>query len=113
MPICYGKVTSKKLQKSSEDRKEISSEVCKLCYDPIVTKPLVCLNSKCELVSHIICLSKFYVATGQYVPIEGKCPLCEKQFLWGDIIRKYKGCNSNEVLDFDGDWDVDCGSDSE
>lgn len=96
MPICQGPVISKKIQKNAEGSKdEISQGVgsyCNICFKPIEGKTLKCLKSICNLNSHVICLSKYFVDNGDYVPIEGKCPKCAGTFLWGDIIKKFKGC---------------------
>ena len=29
------------------------------------------------------------------VPVSGKCPTCEGQELWGDLIKKKRGCYSH------------------
>lgn len=99
MPICHGPVISKKLPKTQET-KETASQMtqlsfCFLCCKTIEDKPLKCLNPSCDLRSHIICLSKTFLHTGDYIPVDGKCPKCKKELLWGDIIRKYKGCYEN------------------
>lgn len=96
MPICQGPVVSKKIQKNAEDPEEVTdqcnSSYCNLCFKLNEGKSLKCLNSNCNLNSHVICLSKYFLGKGDYVPIEGRCPKCGGTFLWGDIIRKYKGC---------------------
>lgn len=97
MPICVGPVKSKKIKKldelSSQNESDTTFYYCFICKDLIESgKELKCLNSNCDLVSHIICLSKCYLSTGQYVPVDGNCPKCKNNFLWGEIIRKYKGC---------------------
>ncbi|XP_050083575.1 structure-specific endonuclease subunit SLX1 homolog [Anopheles aquasalis] len=51
-----------------------------------------CIQPRCALVCHIECLAKQVLEPGQYVPIEGDCPICETHFLWGDLIRKSNGC---------------------
>jgi len=40
---------------------------------------------------HIICLSKYFLNnTEQHyiIPIDGSCPSCKKNLLWGEIIQK-------------------------
>uniref|UniRef100_A0A182RH57 Structure-specific endonuclease subunit SLX1 homolog n=1 Tax=Anopheles funestus TaxID=62324 RepID=A0A182RH57_ANOFN len=54
---------------------------------------LRCLQPRCPLVSHLECLAELALEPGQYVPVEGDCPVCEGHFLWGDIIRKANGCS--------------------
>uniref|UniRef100_A0A182NMM8 Structure-specific endonuclease subunit SLX1 homolog n=1 Tax=Anopheles dirus TaxID=7168 RepID=A0A182NMM8_9DIPT len=53
---------------------------------------LRCLQPRCPLVSHLECLAGLLLEPGQYVPVEGDCPVCETHFLWGDMIRKANGC---------------------
>ena len=45
---------------------------------------------KCSTEFHIICLSKhFFGNTQQHyiIPIDGSCPHCLKNLLWGEIIQ--------------------------
>lgn len=51
----------------------------------------------------MICLSKKFLQKGEFIPIEGKCPKCGEIFLWGDLIRKYKGCYENLDITLDCD----------
>lgn len=99
MPILYGSVVSKKLDKTSTNSQGNDSEddsgICSICKTAINDKKLSCLNSKCALISHMICLANYYKTESDYVPVEGKCPFCAETYLWGDIIRKYKGCYNN------------------
>lgn len=114
MPICYGNVISKKLTQQDENNCESTQrkQLCFVCCETIDDeKPLQCLKTNCKTVSHIICLSKYFLENGQYVPIEGKCPGCGENFLWGDLIRKYKGCYQN--LDITVDCDEISDSDLE
>lgn len=103
MPVCFGPVISKKLKNSQvSNREEIPEKdeifnYCFVCKDLIEKeKELKCLADDCDLVSHIICLSKYFLTPGEYVPVEGTCPKCDGSFLWGEIIRKYKGCYANK-----------------
>ncbi|XP_055642804.1 structure-specific endonuclease subunit SLX1 homolog [Toxorhynchites rutilus septentrionalis] len=54
---------------------------------------LRCLQPRCKLICHIECLSERCLEPGQYVPIEGDCPICDCHFLWGNLIRKANGCS--------------------
>ncbi|XP_058116675.1 structure-specific endonuclease subunit SLX1 homolog [Anopheles ziemanni] len=74
---------------------------CTLCRGSIDTRlpaegssevVLRCLQPRCQLISHLECLARLVLEPGQYVPVEGDCPICETHFLWGDIIRKANGC---------------------
>nr|XP_023014784.1 structure-specific endonuclease subunit slx1 [Leptinotarsa decemlineata] len=97
MPICHGPIVSKKLPKSSQELSQTTecSNQCNICFETVEERPLRCLNNNCNLNCHIICLSKYFLQSGEYVPLEGNCPKCDKTFLWGDIVRKYKGCYNN------------------
>lgn len=124
MPICHGPVISKKLaknkltqdsqqysQKSNQDITPNDIMLCYICFKPIEsTKAMTCLNSDCSVMCHITCMSSCFLSTGEYVPIEGSCPKCKNQYLWGDIVRKFKGCYENMDLkiNIDGANDFYC-----
>lgn len=105
MPICYGPVISKKLPKTkpTQDNLQLSQQItpndiilCYICFKQVEpSKKMTCLSSDCTLTCHILCLSKHFVPKGEYVPVEGSCPKCKKQYLWGDFVRKFKGCYGN------------------
>ncbi|XP_058450649.1 structure-specific endonuclease subunit SLX1 homolog [Malaya genurostris] len=59
-----------------------------------------CIRPCCKFTSHIECLAGRCLEPGQYVPVEGSCPICDCHFLWGDLIRKANGC-SDLVSDMD------------
>ena len=45
---------------------------------------------RCGAVSHIVCLANLFTAReggDRIVPMSGKCPVCDLQCLWGDLIR--------------------------
>ncbi|XP_018565420.1 structure-specific endonuclease subunit slx1 [Anoplophora glabripennis] len=107
MPICQGPVISKKLQKTAEGSTDVPDQghasYCNLCFKPIEGRKLNCLNGRCNLNSHVVCLSKHFVDKGEYIPVEGKCPKCAGTFLWGDIIRKFRGCYNSLDLSINVD----------
>lgn len=92
MPICHGPVKSKKIEKNCSSPTSTHRDLCKLCFKAIENSKLTCISPHCDLVCHVICLSKCVLKIGEYVPIDGSCPLCDQYFLWGDVIRKFKGC---------------------
>ena len=55
---------------------------------------LRCLQSSCKMVSHTLCLSKKFLSPNstKLLPIEGTCPCCHSNLLWGDLIRYKMGC---------------------
>lgn len=105
MPICFGSVVSKKLTKSTQemyDPQTDSKNLCNLCFEIIQGKKMKCLNSHCDLIAHVICLSKYFLKSAkEYIPVEGECPRCEKLYLWGDLVRKMKGCYDNLDVEID------------
>ncbi|KAL4707248.1 hypothetical protein ACJJTC_008329 [Scirpophaga incertulas] len=100
MIICYGSVKARNLKKQKESTDTLSTE-CLLCSNIIFSRQpkINCLNSNCELVSHITCLADLCLSPGEYVPIDGYCPFCSERLKWGDLMRKLKGCNIAKVYD--------------
>lgn len=104
MPICYGKVTSCKVKQIQRAKKDILSQeshlpvekspmFCSLCGSNVMEKDSVtCVKPKCLLIVHLICLAKEFCKDGMILPIEGTCPACKFNVLWGDLIRKKNGC---------------------
>ncbi|CAG9859261.1 unnamed protein product [Phyllotreta striolata] len=118
MPICHGSVVSKKIDKRiPSENKETTcslSNICDICQTPISEKDMKCINNNCDAKMHVLCLSNVFLKPGEYVPVEGACPKCHQTVLWGDIVRKYKGCyntvdvkinldNANEFYSSDSD----------
>lgn len=108
MPICYGKVTSCKpkpaqriktnniLSQESHLLVEKSPIYCLLCCSSVTEKDSVtCIKPNCFLNVHLICLAKVFSKDGMILPVEGTCPTCKTSILWGDLIRKKKGCYQN------------------
>ena len=105
MPIVYGSVTSKKLATGVqlENMHEAhSNELCYGCYTVIEKEDLmICVNPKCEVKCHVTCFSKyFFCDSNDIVPVEGNCPSCDVHLLWGDLVRKKKGCYRNLENDY-------------
>ncbi|XP_017777673.1 PREDICTED: structure-specific endonuclease subunit slx1 [Nicrophorus vespilloides] len=103
MPIIEGSVISRKVKINSQKEASTSDSFvhdCYVCGKIIEGKKLRCVNPECDLLSHVICLSRSYLQPGQYVPVDGDCPKCRKNFLWGDVIRKFHGCYSDVAPTF-------------
>lgn len=102
MQICHGQVAIKKKSISTQSvtsthrPASMECDLCMMSIDSHERSKVTCLNPKCELRCHIICLANLWLEPGQYVPIEGDCPFCGQHFLWGDLIRKKNGCNDLE-----------------
>ena len=48
--------------------------------------------------SHMLCLARKFLgekSSDFIIPIEGACPKCKQMMLWGDLIRKKRGCYAN------------------
>ncbi|XP_075984184.1 structure-specific endonuclease subunit SLX1 [Anticarsia gemmatalis] len=124
MTIVQGAVKSKNLKPSTSLS---TNEECLLCSNYITDgqAKLTCLNSNCQLISHITCLADIFLTSGEYVPIEGTCPFCNTKIKWGDLIRKMRGCfqgaeecvsdESSEEVDKEfvdhPSWFLDCDDD--
>ncbi|XP_012270077.1 structure-specific endonuclease subunit slx1 [Orussus abietinus] len=103
MPITYGSVTSKKnTTKSKKKRSEKdtfyeakdSLALCSLCGLIVNAEDKVtCIKSDCLLVAHLICLAEEFSKDEMILPIDGICPACKTNVLWGDLIRKKIGHN--------------------
>ncbi|XP_054004485.1 structure-specific endonuclease subunit slx1 isoform X2 [Hylaeus anthracinus] len=73
MPICCGKVTSKKIKKKLKEA----------------------LVNEIETQAHLICLAHVFCKDDMIIPVGGTCPACNTDVLWGDLIRKKVGCYKN------------------
>jgi len=124
MPIVHGPVKSmkvgkkksKKGSKKAEEVEEIPEEsegdlLCNICItDVTVSQKVTCLYPKCEAVSHILCLGMVFTKnTEDILPIKGDCPTCGGEEIWGNIIRKKRGCYEElkESEAVDGVYDDD------
>lgn len=105
MPICYGKVASRKVKQTqrakatdtpSQESNLPEEKLCPLCGSTMTEKDSVaCVKPDCILTAHLICLAKVFCNDGMILPIEGTCPACRTNILWGDLIRKKNGCYQN------------------
>ncbi|XP_014363137.2 structure-specific endonuclease subunit SLX1 homolog [Papilio machaon] len=92
MILTNGPVRAKLLKKSVENVATPNIK-CSLCSLNLNSNQLTCLNTNCELVTHITCLADIFLSPGEFIPIEGDCPFCGIKLKWGDLIRKLKGCS--------------------
>ncbi|ALC46854.1 slx1, partial [Drosophila busckii] len=78
---------------------------CHLCMNRIENPErsrLGCLNLTCRLTCHMICLANYFLSEeqqpGQYIPISGRCPLCDTQLNWAALLqRKRLGHKANDI----------------
>lgn len=52
---------------------------------------LKCLHSDCTMAAHITCLAKKFLSVDKQektfcIPLEGYCPSCSRNLLWGELI---------------------------
>lgn len=112
MPITYGKVFIKKsstdIQKNSDTNSINEKKICYKCNLDIDDKnTMTCVNPKCNILCHIICFSSYFHADSKHIiPIEGECPSCNAHLLWGDLVRKKKGCYKNLIDDLISDMNL-------
>ncbi len=114
MPILYGPVETERLKKAKPkkaSKKETNADdngegskrsdtplLCGLCFETVPQIDQVqCLSPKCGSVYHLVCLAEQFSKKSDesrpyFLPLDGYCPVCNIFLLWGDLIRKKKGC---------------------
>lgn len=119
MPVCCGKVTASRIKKSAANHQDINSSfeldippvLCSICRLVLEDEESVtCIKPGCLLQAHLICLADIFSTSGMILPIEGTCPMCKTNILWGDLIRKKVGCYGNlrEISEDSSSSDDDC-----
>ncbi|EHK97812.1 putative Structure-specific endonuclease subunit slx1 [Glarea lozoyensis 74030] len=67
---------------------------CKLCKQDLEHSSglyIICPSIGCETVTHMTCLSKHFIEKqdqDELVPIVGKCPGCNSELRWVDLVRE-------------------------
>ena len=101
MPIVSGPVKSKRVKpsgggggKATAAAPDAVSAACNVCSRHVSASDRVtCLYPRCGAASHLLCLAAtFTAATGAVLPVQGSCPSCGGEELWGNLIRKRRGC---------------------
>jgi len=120
MPICLGPIKSTKPPAKKKEKLNLGGEagdeeklkqdeelLCNLCFQPAtISQRLICLYPRCEAVSHTLCLGEHFVSgSEELLPVRGCCPTCEGEELWGDLIKKKRGCYSHveQLMEEDDD----------
>ncbi|EDW67061.2 uncharacterized protein Dvir_GJ23950 [Drosophila virilis] len=86
---------------------------CHLCMQPIQQPErsrLGCLNAKCRLTCHMLCLANYMLSDqpGHYIPVGGVCPLCDTQLSWAALLQRQRlSQGRQEQADNDDDDDED------
>ncbi|CAK1541775.1 unnamed protein product [Leptosia nina] len=123
IPTCYGPIKARNLKISQLPPTLYS--LCDICSTSIYDNKMTCLNTSCSLAVHMTCLAEHFLPPGEYVPIEGRCPLCKANLKWGDLVRKLKGCQyadeketdepdtctQDKVFVDNNSWFLDCNDD--
>uniref|UniRef100_A0A1B6FGG6 Structure-specific endonuclease subunit SLX1 C-terminal domain-containing protein n=1 Tax=Cuerna arida TaxID=1464854 RepID=A0A1B6FGG6_9HEMI len=96
MPVTIGPVCTRKVPVDTAEEPVIQGLVkCHICCRTVTNEDsLYCVIPKCPCVSHIMCLARHFLGNNseEILPVEGTCPVCNSSLLWGDVIRKKKGC---------------------
>ncbi|KAK2187431.1 hypothetical protein NP493_165g01033 [Ridgeia piscesae] len=101
MATAYGPVVSKTVVSKTTSQEEgvTMATRCNVCHCPIqaTSNTLHCLRPSCDMCSHTLCLARVFLndSPGQLLPVDGQCPSCHTQLLWGDLVRFKLGCYRN------------------
>ena len=115
MPIVSGPVKSKKVSRDRgpelipDHEEDDGGPECNVCSAPVKrTDKLECLYPRCGAVTHILCLAEVFTRRGErgVLPVSGECPTCGGEELWGNLVRKRRGCY-DELEPSDEDSDID------
>ncbi|XP_013386382.1 structure-specific endonuclease subunit slx1 isoform X2 [Lingula anatina] len=74
---------------------------CAVCSERFVGEDdrLKCIQPNCVMQAHTICLAKVFLQQGavkaMILPVNGQCPKCHQDVLWGDLVRLKRGCYQN------------------
>lgn len=105
MKICRGHIILRSRKEPTDSlalgARTQSTAFCDICFSILSndesSKPS-CLNSNCRMMCHLICLANEFLERDQYIPISGRCPLCCQTIIWGELVRKRKGCADTIIL---------------
>ena len=59
---------------------------------------MICYHQNCHVSYHGVCLAKeLCKEDGHFVPVNGSCPSCGHDLLWGELVKRYKQRSSEYV----------------
>lgn len=109
MSIVRGPVKSVKSKAAAKTQKNPGADgeeeeedlICSICIETATREDRVqCLSDRCGAISHLICLAeRFRGDSAAFLPLEGKCPVCEVKCLWGDIVKKKKLAGGQNIVE--------------
>ncbi|XP_055848069.1 structure-specific endonuclease subunit SLX1 homolog isoform X1 [Episyrphus balteatus] len=118
MKIISGKIKIGKQNKNTAE--ELQTHLwaleCHLCMKPIDNPErsrIGCLNAKCKLTCHIVCMAEHMLTLneshkGHYIPIDGECPMCGETLTWVDLLKNRNNSVPEEIeIDFEDLADID------
>ncbi|KAH6664512.1 hypothetical protein B0J14DRAFT_247072 [Halenospora varia] len=92
LPIDYAnqKAHVEKAKEIIDFEREGKCKICSVDLEHSGGLFAVCPETGCETVSHLTCLSKHFLGDDEdaLVPITGKCPGCETELIWTDVVKE-------------------------
>ncbi|KAF2858580.1 hypothetical protein K470DRAFT_203115, partial [Piedraia hortae CBS 480.64] len=74
-----------------EDAEWLNCAICNKGLPPSGNMTLICPGEGCDAMLHVQCLAASFLAgTDAIVPIGGKCPSCQKELLWLDLVKELR-----------------------
>jgi hypothetical protein len=63
---------------------------CDICHKSLPQNHIeiaLCPHETCPSATHLKCLASRLEKSNSILPVKGSCPICNKEILWGDVIR--------------------------
>ncbi|EGF81182.1 hypothetical protein BATDEDRAFT_87437 [Batrachochytrium dendrobatidis JAM81] len=103
--VTFGSVSTVNVGIVSPDIPDLQTETdCIICYETLNLQDqsswLRCSRPKCKMRGHLVCLSSWFIEEEcqslqdrqcmQLLPINGTCPICRLNLVWGDLVADLK-----------------------